>query len=385
MNMLQEKSVSNKIGIVAPFKDYNYGTVLQAYALSYSFKKLGIDSEYIHYIPFDGSESLVFKALLCLRHPSIIFDKFFRKHKTNPITTFFTTSSFEPIKKEYDKFVSIIPVSEKVYYRDLKRISNDYASFCVGSDQTWSPFIVDTLSINLLPFVADSKKKNSYAPSLGTTVLPKSYKRKLKKYLSSFNVLSCRDYYGTELLKDILGRNIDNVLDPTLLLNENDWSSLYEPIETPDKYVLCYQLGVKQEILNFVRNLCKRRNLSCVVVPTNEYTSSQPESIKKLSPGQFLYLIKNASYVVTDSFHGTIFSINFQVQFFSFSKVAGGLNTFDNIRIVEILESFGILNRFIENNTESIPANIDYALLEKQLQERREKSQLVLACIANTI
>ena len=98
-----------------------------------------------------------------------------------------------------------------------------------------------------------------------------------------------------------------------------------------------------------------------------------------------MYLVKNASYVVTDSFHGTIFSINFGVQFFSFSKVVGSLETFDNIRIVEILESFNIQERFIEGKeSQDLPANIDYASLNKELQKRRESSQIIINRIVET-
>ena len=158
-----------------------------------------------------------------------------------------------------------------------------------------------------------------------------------------------------------------------------------EPIEAPNKYVLCYQLGVKENLLKFARQLGIEKGLHLIIIPTNEYTCAQPESVRSLSPEHFLYLVKNASYVVTDSFHGTIFSINFGVQFFSFSKVVGSLETFDNIRIVEILESFNIQERFIEGKeSQDLPANIDYASLNKELQKRRESSQIIINRIVET-
>jgi hypothetical protein len=317
MIISKEKYVNNKLGIVAPFKDYNYGTVLQAYALFYLFQKQGVHAEYIDYVALDGTESMAYKLLLCFKYPSLVIKKLFRKQKVNPIVSFFSTESFRNIKEEYDRFITKIPASEKVTLKDVKKIEQEYSSFCVGSDQTWSPFVVDTFSINLLPFVKETRKKNSYAPSIGTTILSNSYKKKLKKRLNDFNVISCRDYYGSKMLSEILEKKVENVLDPTLLMKREDWESSIVPIESPRNYVLCYQLGVKENLLQFARKLGKEKGLHLVVIPTNEYTCAQPESLTSLSPGNFLFLVKNARYVVTDSFHGTIFSINFGVQFFS--------------------------------------------------------------------
>ena len=386
MTISKIKSEDKKIGIIAPFKDYNYGTVLQAYALYFHFKKLGINAEYIDYMALDGSESILEKGLLCIRHPSILFRKLFKKQAANPIVTFFSTDTFKAIKEGYDSFIACIPSSKRTTYRTLKQLESNYASFCVGSDQTWSPYVVDILSINLLPFVKDKRKKNSYAPSIGTTLISKDYKKKLKKNLSDFNVISCRDFYGSRILSDILGRVVYNVLDPTLLMTKEEWQPLMESIKSPDKYVLCYQLGIKDSLLRFARKIKNEKGLNLVIIPTNEYTSAQPESLSSVSPGQFLYLVKNACYVVTGSFHGTIFSINFGVQFFSFAKVEGDLNSFDNSRIAELLDSFGMKDRFMEGlPNECMPADLDYLAITDELKMRRERSQCIINKIAETV
>ena len=374
---------SKKIGLVAPFKDYNYGTVLQAYALYSLFKKQGVDAEYIDYVGLDGTETLFDKLLLCIKHPILLYNKVFKKQRINPIVSFFSTDEFKPIKEEYDKFIKLIPSSDVTTYRNIKQIRKRYSSFCVGSDQTWSPFVVGPLSINFLPFVKETKKKNSYAPSIGTSQISNSFKKSLKRNLSDFNIITCRDFYGTSILQDILKRDVVNVLDPTLLMTKEDWEPSIKKMELPDNFILCYQLGVKKNLIGFARKISEEKSIPVIIIPTNEYTSSQPESLASVSPGNFLYLVKNAKYVVTDSFHGTLFSINFGTQFFSFSKLEGTLDTFDNIRISELLTSFELSDRFIENSS-SIPSDIDYTMVNKQLEERRSISMQVLKKISET-
>lgn len=361
------------VGIASPYKDYNYGTVLQAYALYKILDDLGVKSEYIDYT---ASSSLpAWKRISrYFLHPIQLWRRLFRKQKVNPIVTFLQSDAFYANKVEYDKFIAQIPCSECYDINTIKQSDKRYSLFIVGSDQTWSPFLNDTNSLYFLNFTED-RKKNSYAPSLGTSDLSDEYKQLLKKKISLFNHVSCREHFGAQLLSDLTGKDVVEVLDPTLLLTKEDWERFELPVDSlPKHYILVYQLGTRPEIRNYAKVLSKKKSLPIVSLLTNEFTKSWESAIDGIGPAQFLWLIHHADSVVTDSFHGTMFSINFEKQFYSFTKVEGGNNRFDNIRLLDILSCYNLENRIITDINGQHPNDIDYHTLYPDLAENRMKS-----------
>lgn len=360
------------IGIASPYKDYNYGTVLQAFALYKKLDYLGVKSEYIDYT---ASSGLPVWKRICryFLHPIQLWRRLFHKKEVNPIVAFLQSDAFYANKVEYDKFIAKIPCSERYDINTIKQSDKKYSLFIVGSDQTWSPFLNDTNSLYFLNFTED-RKKNSYAPSLGTSNLSDDYKQLLKKKISHFNHASCREHFGAQLLTELTGKEVIEVLDPTLLLTDEDWKLCEQPVEDlPEHFILVYQLGTRSAIRNYAQMLSKEKGLPIVSLLTNEYTKSWDSVIDGIGPAQFLWLIHHADYVVTDSFHGTMFSINFKKQFFSFTKVEGDENEFDNIRLLDALSKYGIEDRIIKV-FDNQPKEVDYSKLYPVLNEKRKDS-----------
>lgn len=381
MVSLNNYIMAKKIGIASPFKDYNYGTVLQAFALYESLRSLGLDAEYLDY---QASASLpIWKRVMrYVLHPSLLKERLTTKKVENPIVSFLNSENFEQNKVRYEDFIQQIPRSVPYDVNSIKKADVIYDLFIVGSDQTWSPFLNDSNSLYFLNFTRNEKKV-SYAPSLGTSNLPDTYKTILKEKLSSFKYLSCREKFGADLLSKLTGKKVEHVLDPTLLLQKKDWEKYEKKVEGIDAdYVLVYQLGVRPLLKDYATKLAKKEDLEIVSILTNEYTGAWNTTFDGIGPAEFLWLIHHATYVVTDSFHGTMFSINFKKQFFSFAKVEGGRSSFDNIRLLDFLSDFDIEERLIKDVNEE-PIKIDYSEVYKILNERRCVSLEYLKLINN--
>ena len=375
--------MAKKIGIASPFKDYNYGTVLQAFALYESLRKLGVEAEYLNY---SSSASLPRWKRIAryLLHPSLINERLRTKRMVNQIVAFLNSEEFMANKVKYDQFIRMIPCSVPYDINTIKNANSQYDLFVVGSDQTWSPFLNDSSSIYFLNF-AENFKKTSYASSLGTTDISEDYKRILKEKLASFKHLSCREEFGAEMLSELTGKKVEHVLDPTLLLCAKEWEVYEQPVRgVPEKYILVYQLGSRPELKIYADVLSSKQGIPVISILTNANTKEWDTTVDGIGPSEFLWLIHHATYIVTDSFHGTMFSINYQKQFFSFTKVEGGSGSFDNIRLEDVLSCFEMANRLITDKN-VLPNDIDYRKVSDTLETRRDTSKIYLkSAVCNT-
>lgn len=367
-----------KIALVSVHNDPNYGSALQAYALAYLIKKEGSDCEYLNYTPIANPKGLkrIIKdiAKRALRCIGVI------KEKPSEYS-FWSTPEFVKLKNEFKSFHDRrIPFSEILYNPDnIKEANNNYDRFIVGSDQTWSPYVTRAKNnINFLDFVDDGIFRSAYAPSLGSCHLSEEYINLLRERLSSFNFLSCREYHNSRVLTEHFGKTVHYVLDPTLLVSREEWQMIAEPIEMPEKYILCYILGTKQCISDYAENLGRVMKLPVF------YIVSRPEYHKKLyalhdvTPGQFITLISMANYVITDSFHGSLFSMNFQRQFFAFTKRAVSEGSIDNDRIGDFFEVMGVPERLIKDEDNTLLPDIDYIKVNEKLARLRNQSSQYL-------
>lgn len=363
-----------KTALLSVHSDPNYGSMLQAYALSAVLNKLGCENEYISYEPHKKQNVLVVLIKQLVKYCLILLRI---KKTTKTEYSYWKTPEFKKQKELFNQFhVTNIPTSDKKYYSNTISEANDvYKQFVIGSDQTWSPLLSSNPnSISFLPFVVDKSKKTSYAPSIGTTHINDEYLQILKNKLSTFKNLSCREYSNAQLLTSYLGRKVEFVLDPTLLLTKEEWMKLSEPIELPKQFVLCYILGVKKSIYEYASKLAKIKNLPLYIIVTRPEYLSYKNALKDVSVGQFLSLINQASYVVTDSFHGSIFSINLGTNFYAFAKREVNNGYTDNDRIMDFLSCFHIEDRFIADNDNRIPDDLDYSIIEGALSEMKTNS-----------
>ncbi len=376
-----------KIAIVAPYIEYNYGTVLQAYALQYLLESEGVDARYLQYTSVDPPP--LWKKVL-----NIIKATYKKFRQQEPVVknlglddySFFHLPEFKPIVDGYTCFIrNRIKVSKRRYNPLTLFICDEFDAFMVGSDQTWSESRYLPNTPYFLDGIDGHYPKLSYAPSIGTTHISDNYLSVLIEKLSKFQTLSCREKTNCELLSSQLGRKVSYVLDPTFMLSADEWGCMAtmpsEPIESKH-YILCYILGEKESIIDYAEKLSIEKGLPIYYIVTRPLYLQKKYHLF-VTPESFLWLIKNAAYVITDSFHGSILSINFNTQFYSFTK-RDGSNSVDNDRILEILSTLNLANRYKDGNT-AFEQDIDYSDVNPLVDYYREESLSYLQKTINSI
>lgn len=361
-----------KIGLISYHKDPNYGTMLQAYALAHMLRRMGVKAEYIRYHAYPKPPLMkrMVKALLQT-------SGWRRQNEFD----FFHTKPFRQTMRAFKQFHNrYIPVSGKTYYADnIHECNRLYNRFMVGSDQTWSPWLnQDPYGINMLSFVDRDNRKYAYAPSLGTTHPDSAFIERLSAKINTFALLSCREGKNCRMLERTLDRRVDEVLDPTLLLTAREWDKLATPTGLErGSYVLAYILGEKKEIASFAERAARSMGLPVYYIVTRPCYLGKEHALNGIGPDKFLTLVRDAALVVTDSFHGTLFSMSYSVPFYSFNKRKG--NEGDNDRIIELLADYMLEDRFRkDHDTHLSTTDIDFDLIQGVFEDLREESMIYL-------
>ncbi len=367
-----------KIALFSCHHDPNYGSMLQAYALAAVINDMGKEAEYINYSTLPDPYTLKRMIRRVLGWPIHIIREMVKPQKPQGEFDFFHSQDFKKTMLAYERFHSqYIPVSAKSYHSDTIRKKLDiysYDIYMVGSDQSWSPHLYRPNKPYLLDF-ADLPKRCAYAPSLGTTDIPKDYLNLLKQKLSSFDYISCREATNSKLLTEVLGREVTHVLDPTLLLSNDDWDKVAKTPSIKGDYILAYILGEKDSVIRFAESLGRKKSLPVYYIVTRPKYLSTTNALNGVGPDDWVGLVRGARYVVTDSYHGCLFCINYNVNFYAFSKLEGDLNAQDNARILEFLRIIGLEHRFQDDkaNPQILP-DIDFSTANKEISSMRQKS-----------
>lgn len=386
--MNQDFNLGKKVGIVSCYFKNNYGSMLQAYATKKILDNNKIPNETIN---IDNN---------------IDFKKGKRKYYITQISNFnFIKAKFGMIKLKLDKKIvknlgKKITIRDNKYkefrkefnlskpctnYRELNILAkNNYSDVIVGSDQLWLPVnvVADYYTLNWVP---NEINKVSYSTSIGVNTIPKKYNEKYKNFLQKINHLSVREDSGVRLIKEIANINAELVCDPTILLKKEEWEeeATKETI-IQDKYILCYFLGNNIEHRKFAEKL--KKETGCKIVSLNhadEYVKYSDEFADitpyDIGPREWINLIKNAEYVCTDSFHGTVFSLIFNRTFFAFRRHNSKSKASTNSRLDSLLKIAGVSNERILNGKEDIEKvlayKIDYTKVNENLSKYRNKSK----------
>ena len=361
------------IGIITYHHYYNYGTMLQALALQEKVEQLGYQAELIDFKQDNSLSRYEMLKLRIKRMPVYIKER--KKYRA-------LADSREKINEKNELFEQFyktyLHVGKKKYTTTQQLMENPpvYDGYVVGSDQTWNPFVANSPEAFFLPFVENKSKKGSYGPSLAVKSLSDEKEKEYRKKLSNFSFLSCREQDGAQLLSRITQKEVKCVLDPTLLLSAKEWGKYCE-FEIPKEPYLVYFLGEKSEHRRAVEKIQKLTNWKIISLPA-AYLEMENNDYKKVwgGPKEFLSLIRGAALICTDSFHGTMFSINFQRNFFSFCKSSDSEESSENSRLYSALNIFGLSNRIIHNmdNLTAEDISIDYKNVIPILEEQRRDS-----------
>lgn len=335
----------------------NLGNRLQNYALQEVLKSLGckVYTPYAYLNEIDSvKKRLKFSIKAFLGKIGIKKYKSFY-HRRKRITKFAEFNS-----KYINNMIKID------YSATFDKSWEDYDFAVSGSDQVWHGWSKnsDELRFFYLEFIEKSKRI-SYAPSFGFEAFPIHSVEIHKKGLSGINCLSCRENKGIELIRKLVKREAQKVLDPTLLLEKEDWIKLEKKPEwyNGNKYLLTYFLGDNC----YMREIEQFSNDNGIqIIEAYDRTSLYSSLI---TPDEFIWLIRHAEYVCTDSFHATVFSIAFNKLFLSFRRKGEGMEKmFD--RIEDLLDLFEISDRVYEGKIEAILATYN----TKDISSLKEES-----------
>ncbi|WP_278953452.1 polysaccharide pyruvyl transferase family protein [Phocaeicola coprophilus] len=348
-----------KIGILTlPIKS-NYGGILQAYALLTVLRKHGHDAWLIRRRWNSENQSKLHKLFKQVYHALIIrtFNKFIKQY-IQPQTEIIDTR-----------------------YKAKGLLSKGFEAFVVGSDQVWRMRHVYGADYNyFLDFTKNANvKRLAYAASFGVDYWDDTNPDKsipiVKELLQKFDAISVREDSGIELCRNLFGVKAQHVLDPTLLLNKEDYINQFSLNIKQGKYIAVYILDMTKEKQQLINSYSVMLNLPIKYINRTKLSSlSQRGFWKELcQPGieSWLGNIANASFVITDSFHGTAFSINFERQFISIANEKRGLD-----RFLSLLKQFGLENRLLKDTCTKPVENkmINYDLVKELLNNERSQS-----------
>lgn len=364
----------NEIWIITRRAGYNFGSSLQAYAMQQTLSMLGFYNRIIDYDEYKLRWKIrpfvhnVFYSFMCL------FPLFWRTVCPS-IYRHFAKRHIQ--RKKFDIFDRTQLRLTKKSYRSSREITKDVSQCraCVcGSDQIWCPLLFDpTMFLDFC--IAPEIKRVAYAPSIGLPRLD-SHQKKIHDLTINFHALSIREKQGAKLLQELLNRNDVAVMpDPTLLLEPEKWLSIATMPPAGLPYILCYFLGAELIPRKFIREL--QEKTGCRILNIQMYYNKQnleAEALDTVSPDEFIGLVKNATYVCTDSFHGTIFSILFQKKFFCFKRFEEAAKNNQNSRIFNLLDMLSLSHRLCDENSEVIDGDIDYSQSIAALEQKKQEA-----------
>jgi hypothetical protein len=249
--MLKEEDM--KIGIVTWFHYKNYGTVLQAYALQKFLKNNGYNCVLIDYVPIYN------KSFYQKVKSGNLKNRIIGKIESNCFNFLGSNIKERLIErnKAFEKFIAKnIDFTPKVQSsNELFKLNEMIDCFICGSDQIWNPENLN--GVYYLNFVNEKNKKISYAPSFGVRHIPTSKEKEIRQWVNKFDRLSVREENGASILKGLTQKDIEVVVDPTLLLSNADWEQILVNPNFHGDYILCYFLGDRKEYWEAVHNLQK--------------------------------------------------------------------------------------------------------------------------------
>lgn len=360
-----------KIGIITFHNSYNCGSMLESFAMQEIIKKRGGNPEIIDFSSKGQKElySVFYKnnSIKNIFKNIMIFPHYGRVKKNNNLYEKFKTDNF---------------ILSKIKTDDSKNLSDSiYSKVVAGSDQIWNITIPDSDDAYFLPWVKKAKKI-AYAPSFGAkNILEVSdNSNKYKNYLLSFDNLSIRENNGKKWIKDLCGRDVDVLLDPTLLLDRDDYDRICDYTYTPkEKFIFLYCPAFNRNICKYVKKISKKYNLKVIAWSTKSYYFKRIKSfgfelVPYETPALYLSLIKNSEIVITTSFHGTIFSTLYKKKFITVKN--GDMYGSDD-RVITLLKQLKLEDRLLPYNFDekyNYMMDVDYTKYDIELKKMKDKS-----------
>ena len=358
-----------KVSVITRHAIANYGSLLQAFATQKVLESLGHECEIVDYIREDESYKQHEKTLL----------KNKKEWNNNPIkkALYLLTRQPESVKagKRFEKERhELLALSDRYTSPEsLKNNSPKADIYMTGSDQVWGPVANGTYDDSYLLSFADGKKI-AYAASFGHTEMTAEIENYYKQWLNKYSSIAVREDSAVSILKE-MGIEASQVLDPTLLLDKETWKEYLLPIKKK-KYILAYQLHNDKKLGEYAKKVAKEKGLPLIrISPSFHQITREGKFIWCPKLGEFLSYVANAECMITDSFHGTAFAINFNTPFVEVLP-----NNKTGTRNMSILNLTKLTDRVLQdfNDTSLADKEIDFSYANSVIEEQRQHSINIL-------
>lgn len=363
-----------KIGLVTFYKD-NFGSILQCFATKIYIEKIGYRCDVLYQIASSVENRNGIgvvrktKTLMKVIVNSLKYKNYYKNwKKSKHATSSLTNESLEKMNRFVDEY--IFPIGKS--WEELCEIGEDenYIAFVVGSDQVWNMYN----GYNPLYFLEFTSqcKRIAFAPSFGVDSPSLEFIELIKKGINKFDDISVREESGKVIVKDTSSKTVQRLCDPTLLITKEEWNSLIAE-KTKQLYILVHFLNEPNSVaLNMIDELQRKTDYEIVCI-AYKYKCLEKTiwKFKNCDPRDYIFYIKNASVVCTDSFHTTLFSINFNKQFYTFDRqyMHGYPQTG---RLNDLLLRYGLQNRFVKKvDLELLKETIDWDRVNCIITEER--------------
>lgn len=364
----------------------NYGSVLQSTASFIALKKIDPDIKVIRYIPSVSRKAKIeidFRVRL-----KYIFNTKMLKSKVNKVL--FGKSGFgnDIMERRSARFKIFTEnyLSFTQEYKNEMQIAADFKDqevLVIGSDQLWGPEDI-IKDYHTLTWVPTGVRKVSYATSFGVSELPHYLYKRTRRFLNRMDSISVREEQGVDIVSELSDNTAVQVCDPTLLLTPEEWEQIIPKTDNKiGKYIFCFFIGDNPEQRVFAKKMKEITGYSLVAIQHLDKYIESDEGFADMvfndaSPDEFVNLIRNAEYIVCDSFHAMIFSVLNRKRFILFNRYAENEVGSRNSRIDSICRKLNITDRRCSdaaNPNEWIDKNIDFDSVFKLIDMWREESK----------
>ena len=389
-----------KIGIAAVTYKDNFGSALQTYATQYVLEKLGYDAKIFE---INGVHKKI-KIKKIIYYVGRLFDpvefKYLfenlksRSRKQASVSSdqyaLDMATRHHMYKSFNQKWLKMLPVVKS--WKGLSNQASGMDAVVVGSDQLWRPSNI-VGGFFTLEFVPDKIKKIAFSTSFGVPEIPAKLQKHAKKFLKRIDHISVREDTASDIVKDLIGREVPVVCDPTMMLDAKEWMHVQD--EKPfaeGKYILCYFMGDNPAHREFAKSLKQKTGCRIIgllhgatyIADDENFADEKPYNV---GPSEFINLTRNAEYICTDSFHGTVFCILNSKKFFSFRRWPDGSKFSANDRLYTLLNWTGLSRRLVygNENVEALIADeIDYNdVLERVAAKRKDSLNYLIHALDN--
>lgn len=341
---------SKKVGIITFHDSRNYGAVLQAYALQKIVSKYFSQTEIINY-----QNPEIQKELKLWNHTGGA--KGFVKAVLAFVFRFRKKIAFDSFLKKY------IPLSPAVSRKNIKKYSAEYDVVITGSDQVWNTFLTMDDMNYFLSFCDNKQKRIAYAASFGDRKINLSEHE--KKAISEFSLITLREENMLKEVKDSAQCPVAIACDPTILLGQSEWRKMSSTRLLKCGYVFLFMIDDSIELKKYAKKYAEKNGLKLVSNKNDLNFFFHP------LPNDFLSWIFHADYIITNSFHGTVFSILFHKKFVSHLRNNKGV---PKERIIRLLDQFGLSHRNTDNTGLDIKQEENWEYIDKKINQVKNES-----------